>query len=82
MFKNTPYVKEYKNGIVVNPITKENPYIQTASQKDNDKIRKSNNRKGNGLVVARVGALSFAKYRIVKQQNENRLVVHSILKNK
>lgn len=81
MFKNTPYRKEYKNGILVNPITKDKPYIQVPSQKDNDKIRKSNNRKGFGLVVARVGALSFAKYRIVKQNIKNTLVVHSILKS-
>lgn len=24
---HTPYVKKYKNGILVNPITKENPYL-------------------------------------------------------
>jgi len=24
---NTPYVKKYENGILVNPITKENPYL-------------------------------------------------------
>jgi len=81
MFKNTPYRKNYENRVLTNPITKSNPYIQVASQKDNDKVRKSNNRKGNGLVVAKVGALSFAKYQIVKQQINKTLVVHSILKN-
>jgi len=81
MFKNTPYVKEYKNGILVNPITKDKPYIQAPSQKDNDKMRKSNNSRGYGLVVAKVGVLSFAKYRIVKQNIKNTLVVHSILKS-
>jgi len=24
---HTPYVKQYENGILVNPITKENPYL-------------------------------------------------------
>jgi len=24
---HTPYVKKYENGILVNPITKENPYL-------------------------------------------------------
>jgi len=24
---NAPYVKKYENGILVNPITKENPYL-------------------------------------------------------
>ena len=27
MKANTPYVKNYENGILVNPITKENPYL-------------------------------------------------------
>lgn len=27
---NAPYVKKYENGILVNPITKENPYLFTA----------------------------------------------------
>jgi len=79
MFKNEPYRKDYKNGILVNPITKDKPYIQVASQKDNDKMRKSNNRKGNGLVVARIGRLTFAKYRVIKQNIKNGLIVNSIL---
>jgi hypothetical protein len=27
MKTNAPYVKKYENGILVNPITKENPYL-------------------------------------------------------
>jgi len=27
MKKNAPYVKKYVNGVLVNPITKENPYL-------------------------------------------------------
>ena len=27
MSKNKPYVKEYKNGLLVNPITKDKPYL-------------------------------------------------------
>jgi hypothetical protein len=27
MKQNTPYVKKVENGILVNPITKENPYL-------------------------------------------------------
>lgn len=26
---NSPYVKKYENGILVNPITKDNPYLFT-----------------------------------------------------
>jgi len=71
--KNQPY----KRG--VSPaITKENPYISGVSE-NKKKVRKSNNRKGNGLVVARVGVLTFAKYRTVKQQVKNGLIVHSVL---
>ena len=79
MFKNTPYRKEYKNGILGNPITKDKPYIQMDSQKNKSLPRKSNNRKGNGLVVARIGRLTFAKYRVIKQDTENGLIVNSIL---
>jgi len=81
MFKNEPYVKKLENGVVVNPITKDKPYVQVASQKRKALPRKSNNRKGVGLVVARVGQLTFAKYRIVKQNIKNGLVVNSILVN-
>jgi hypothetical protein len=76
MFKNTPYRRT--NDV---PITKDKPYIQLPSQKDNDKVRKTNNRKGNGLVVAKIGVLSFAKYRMVKQQIKNKTILHSILVN-
>lgn len=75
--KNTPYVKEHQNGIVSNPITKDKPFLVSA-RPDKRKVRRSNNRKGNGLVVARIGTLAFAKYKIVKQRIENRLVVNSI----
>lgn len=27
MQENTPYVKKFENGILTNPITKENPYL-------------------------------------------------------
>jgi len=76
--QNQTYRKVYENGILKNPITKENPFI-SGSRADKRKLRKSNNRKGNGLVVAKVGALSFAKYRVVKQQVKGGLVVNSIL---
>ena len=81
MFKNEPYVKKYENGCLINPITKHKPYFQLASQKDGKKLRKSNNRKGFGLVVAKVGPLSFCKYRIVKQQGRKSQITHAILTN-
>lgn len=30
-----PYVKKYENGILVNPITKDNPYLHPATEKIN-----------------------------------------------
>lgn len=78
--RNKPYVRIHNEfGVLTNPITKDNPYISGSSQKVKSSPRKSNNRRGVGLVVAQIGKLSFAKYRIVKQQIENRLIVHSVL---
>jgi len=30
---NTPYKKVYENGILTNPITKDNPYLQNVTQR-------------------------------------------------
>ncbi|HYD91834.1 MAG TPA: hypothetical protein VEA37_10155 [Flavobacterium sp.] len=59
------YIKQYdSNGLVANPITKEQPFINVGKSRRERRFtqRKSNNRKGDGLVV--FGRL---KYRIVKQ---------------
>jgi len=77
MFKNEPYKKVYENGILKNPITKENPYQQIASQKKGKKLRNSNNRKGDGMVVVKTGLLSFSRYKIVQFKNRT----HAILVN-
>ena len=77
--RNQPYVKKYENGIVVNPITKDNPYL-TESRDDKRKFRKSNNRKGPGLVVSKIGILNFVKYRIHKHHLNRKLIVNSILR--
>lgn len=71
------YIKKYdNNGLVTNPITKEQPYINSGMNRKQRRItqRKSNNRKGDGLVVT--GGL---KYRIVKQHIPGGLIVHSVL---
>lgn len=78
---NQPYVKIYENGILTNPIQKNKPYLSGASQKEGKKLRKSNNRKGLGLVVVKIGALSFMKYRTVKQKGNHSMIVHSVLCN-
>ncbi len=75
MFKNTPYKKIFENGILTNPITKDNPYVQFSSKKTQPKQRKKNNRKGNGTLVTRIGTFSFLKYRLVKDKKQT----HAIL---
>lgn len=78
--QNRPYVKKFNEfGVLTNPITKEAPYVQGTSQKDNQKVRRANNRRGIGCVVARVEALSFARYRLVKQHLLGKSITHSIL---
>jgi hypothetical protein len=81
MKKNVPYVKIYENGVLVNPITQENPYIQGPSQKNRTKQRLTNNKKGESVSVVRIGLLSFIKYNIQKQFIGDKLIVHSVLKN-
>jgi hypothetical protein len=77
--RNKPYVKVYEHGLLMNPITKDQPYEQAPSQKIK-RQRKSNNRKGEGLVVTRIGLLNFIKYRIVKQHIKGGLIVNALLK--
>lgn len=77
---NKPYKKIYEDGIVTNPITKDNPYLQAPSQKIKSEPRKSNNRKGNGLVIAKIGPLSFVKYNIIKQYIKGGLIVNALYK--
>lgn len=89
--KNTPYVKEYQNGIVINPITKDKPFLVSA-RPDKRKVRLSGNGKGIGLIVAKIGSTSFVKYfkvlqlstkgklktrgKKAEQYSQNRLIVN------
>ncbi len=64
---NTPYRKEYENGVLKNPITKEEPYINTAMNRKArreilNKKREFNNRKTFPLVVVGYGKGKFYKY--------------------
>lgn len=74
MIHNKPYVKEYRtdeNGIqhLVNPITKDNPYLVEPRQ---FKERNSkNNKKGIRLIVTSYpvqgGGIAYSKYRVITQ---------------
>ena len=78
--KNKPYVKILKDGILQNPITKENPYLSYSSGKGGGKLRKSNNKKGVSLMVRRIGILTFEKLHVVKQLVNGKLVMYLITK--
>jgi hypothetical protein len=69
--KNTPYVKKYgNNGLVANPITKQNPYLhqhENTIDVRNSMKNSKNNKKGIRLVVRNLGKGVFAKYKVVTQ---------------
>ena len=75
------YVKQYdENGLVSNLITKQKPFYNKGESRQTRRFtqRRSNNKKGNGLVVSKIGAMSFVKYKIVKQNLKNKLIVNAI----
>lgn len=75
--KNKPYVKEYdENGILVNPITKENPFSNVApsNRGNNRKSRFMGNTSGAKLVVGRA-----FKYRKSIQVIGTKRIEHYIL---
>jgi len=76
--KNQPYVKKFENGVLVNPISKENPVIQYSSNKGGKKFRKSNNKKGVSLMVRRIGVLTFEKLYTVKQYVDGKCINHLV----
>lgn len=79
MKQNTPYVKQYENGILVNPITKENPYIQHAGNKGEKKFRKFSNTKGFPMMLTRIGKFTFQKYHKKRQLTPNGNVIEHLI---
>jgi len=74
-----PYKKQYdKNGVLLNPITKESPYLVEARQRGGKKFRKTNNTKGVSLLVRRIGVLSFEKSKVLKQYFMGKTIPHLI----
>lgn len=80
------YVKKYdSNGLLTNPITKEQPFLNRGDNRKSRRLlkfpqRKSNNKAGSGCVVTRIGAMTFTRYQIVKQHFADRTIIHSILR--
>lgn len=60
-----PYVKQFKDGVILNPITKDRPYLHIPKV---PKIRQaSNNSGGHKVVVVNIGKGKFMKYHVKKQ---------------
>lgn len=70
------YVKQFdKEGNLLNPITKENPFINT-----NVKQKKAKNRLKSKMIFSKVGN-SFYKYQVRLQHIGNKTIEHYILLN-
>lgn len=66
---NKPYVKQFENGVCVNPITKENPYLHrfnNTSVEKREYKNNSNNKKGVRMVVTNMGKGLFCKTTITE----------------
>ncbi|WP_339896469.1 hypothetical protein [uncultured Algibacter sp.] len=63
--RNKPYLKKYsENGLLINPITKEKPYLNLfrTSKSKRDELKESkNNSKSYRLVVTNLGKGLFSK---------------------
>lgn len=77
--QNKPYVKKYENGILANPITKDNPYNSGVSTKREKKFRKLSNTQGFGLLIIRIGKFTFQKYHKQRQLAPNGNVIEHLI---
>ncbi|MGK0446512.1 MAG: hypothetical protein ACJA2M_000281 [Polaribacter sp.] len=82
--KNTPYLKSYsKNGLVSNPITKEQPYLNVFKTAKNlrDELKESkNNSKSFRIVITNLGKGLFMKVKFKRVIFEN--FVYQLRSNK
>ena len=80
--RNTPYVKKYDGTKLLNPITKENPYLHeypTVREEESQNKAVVNNKKGIRLVVTNLGKGVFMKTKIIRtvKSNINKVVLRS-----
>jgi len=83
--KNVPYVKLFKDGKLINPITKEKPY--RSFPKKQKVTQASNNSKGIGVIVVNLGKGLIMKYNSYKQlivcnNGKNKCITHYVEKTK
>lgn len=75
---NVPYRKVYENGVLKNPITKDEPYLTTDETRRirRERFRPFNNSKTLPNIVSKVGPTTFMRY-VQRFQNINgKIVVH------
>lgn len=73
---NIPYKKQYVDGILVNPITKQNPYLQDTGKKRENKFRQGNNTQGFSMLIVRTGVLTFDRFKKVFQFVKGKRIQH------
>ena len=89
--KNKPYVKLYRvddsgHEILINPITKANPYIHFPRVPSAKKT--SNNKKGIHLIITNIGKGVFTKYRgyqqliKIKGSSKKKMIQHYVETNR
>ena len=70
------YKKIYKDGILQNPVTKDNPFVNDAKVEKFPKQRRMNNTKGVRCIVSKIGVFSFLRYRTIRQTVGNKQIEH------
>ena len=73
---NVPYKKKYEGVILINPITKENPYLSGVGRKGEKKFRKENNTQGFSMLVVKSGILNFDRFKKVFQSVKGKRIQH------
>ena len=82
---NVPYKKVHINGVLINPITKEEPYLH--KYPNASRLKKllvnphpKNNKKGCRLIITYIGEGKFTKTFITKQRIGDKVIQHYNLK--
>lgn len=76
---NKPYVKQYEDGKLLNPIegSYPSPFENRASRRQKPK-RAFSNKRGIQLIVSRVGDYAFYKHRRQLQHVDGKAILHYV----
>jgi hypothetical protein len=79
---NAPYIKVYNElGELVNPITKQNPFISEGLNRSQRRVKQSrlyNNKKSCKMIVTNLGKGVFAKTRILVHQFHGKQIIQYV----